>query len=385
MKGKKIIASVFLMALCAGCGNSHQEKETGIITVDVHADYPEKKLMLQDILEVEYIPLETSDEFITQGYVLDIGDRYILAKNRTPDGDIFLFDRQTGKGIRKINRKGQGAEEYTSIYRIVLDEANDEMFVNCMPMRKIFVYDLEGRFKRSFNHADSTSYSVLFNYDREHLISYDMSIYYKEGMPSEGRSSHAIISKQDGSVTRKIPIPFEIVKAPIIQKEGIAINTIQSIVPWHDKFLLIETSTDTVYLSEGNTIRPFLVKTASEDPQILLTMGTMTDRYYFLQTIKKEFDFTTGNGFPRTDLMYDTEEKALYRATIFNADYDKHEVNMNSNPVNGTIAAFNILTADQLVEAYEKDELKGPLKDIVAQLDEEANPVLVVMKYKAKK
>ena len=39
MKGKKIIASVFLMALCAGCGNSHQEKETGIITVDVHADY----------------------------------------------------------------------------------------------------------------------------------------------------------------------------------------------------------------------------------------------------------------------------------------------------------------------------------------------------------
>ena len=68
MKGKKIIGSVFLMALCAGCGNSHQEKETGIITVDVHADYPEKKLMLQDILEVEYIPLETSDEFITQDY-----------------------------------------------------------------------------------------------------------------------------------------------------------------------------------------------------------------------------------------------------------------------------------------------------------------------------
>ena len=122
MRGKKIIASVFLMALCAACGNSNKEKETGLIRVDVHADYPEKKLILQDLLEVEYIPLETNDEFITQGHVLDIGDRYILAKNRTADGDIFLFDRQTGKGIRKINRKGQGAEEYTSIYRIVLDE-----------------------------------------------------------------------------------------------------------------------------------------------------------------------------------------------------------------------------------------------------------------------
>ena len=98
MKGKKIIASVFLMTLYAECGNSHQKKETGIITIDVHDDYPEKKLMLQDILEVEYIPLETSDEFITQGYVLDIGDRYILAKNRTPDmrlyregSDILIF------------------------------------------------------------------------------------------------------------------------------------------------------------------------------------------------------------------------------------------------------------------------------------------------------
>ncbi|MDO4702750.1 6-bladed beta-propeller [Tannerella sp.] len=374
------------MALCAGCGNSSQEKETAIITVDVHADYLEKKLMLQDFLEVEYIPLETNDEFITQGHVMAIGDRYVLAKNRTADGDIFLFDRQTGKGIRKINRKGQGAEEYTSIYRIVLDEANEEMFVNCMPMRKTFVYDLEGRFKRSFNHADSASYSDLFNYDREHLIGYDMSIYYKEGMPSDGRSYHVLISKQDGIVTWNIPIPFDIVKVPFVHKENsVVITHIPTIVPWHDKFLLIETSTDTVYLSEGNTLRPFLVKTASADPQILLTMGTMTDRYYFLQTIKKEFDFTTGKGFPRTDLMYDTEEKALYRATVFNADYEKHEVNMNSNPVNGTIAAFDILTTDQLVEAYEKDELKGPLKDIAAQLDEEANPVLVVMKYKTKK
>ena len=92
-------------------------------------------------------------------------------------------------------------------------------------------------------------------------------------------------------------------------------------------------------------------------------MGTMTDRYYFLQTIKKEFDFTTGNGFPRTDLMYDTEEKALYRATVFNADYDKHEVNMNSNPVNGTKAAIEEmakelikLTASAVAELREKEK-----------------------------
>ena len=41
---------------------------------------------------------------------------------RSRDGDIFIYDRKTGKGLKKINREGQGGEEYTFIQRIVLDE-----------------------------------------------------------------------------------------------------------------------------------------------------------------------------------------------------------------------------------------------------------------------
>lgn len=58
------------------------------------------------------LQLETTDEFLTQGSVQDVGKEYLLVKNRNNDGDIFIFDRQTGKGVRKINRQGQGAEEY---------------------------------------------------------------------------------------------------------------------------------------------------------------------------------------------------------------------------------------------------------------------------------
>lgn len=38
----------------------------------------------------------------------------------------FLIEKK-GTGIRKINRKGNGNEEYTIAYNVVLDEDNEEL------------------------------------------------------------------------------------------------------------------------------------------------------------------------------------------------------------------------------------------------------------------
>ena len=40
------------------------------------------------------------------------------------------------------------------------------------------------------------------------------------------------------------------------------------------------------------------------------------------------------------------------------------------------------LEASDLTEAYEKGQLKGRLKEIAATLDEEANPVIMLIKHK---
>lgn len=74
--------------------------------------------------------------------------------------------------MKKINRKGQGGEEYIGITEIVLDEANKEIFVIAYTGSKISVYDLDGNFKRSFKAAGTESHVNTFNYDRENLISY---------------------------------------------------------------------------------------------------------------------------------------------------------------------------------------------------------------------
>ncbi|MDR1259513.1 MAG: 6-bladed beta-propeller, partial [Tannerellaceae bacterium] len=140
-KSLTILATILLVM--AGCGESRPAGE--LITVDVTAGYPAKELILQDFMDVEYIPLETTDEFITQGLLQTVGKNIIIVTNYNSDGDIFIFDRRTGKALKKINRKGQGAEEYLST-RIFLDEDKSEMYVNDIDVKKILVYDMDGNF-----------------------------------------------------------------------------------------------------------------------------------------------------------------------------------------------------------------------------------------------
>ena len=140
MKQTKTILAVILLVVLAGCGENKQSNND-LIIVDVSKSYPKKELILQDFMDVEYVALETTDEFLTQGLVQDVGKEYILATNRNNDGDIFIFDRKTGKGVRKINRRGQGAEEYARINEIILDENNGEIFVKS-PGNKILVLSL---------------------------------------------------------------------------------------------------------------------------------------------------------------------------------------------------------------------------------------------------
>ena len=220
MKKTNVFLTVILFVLLVACEGNKQSNED-LIIVDVSRSYPKKELVLQDFMSVEYIPLETTDEFVTQGLVQDVGEEYLLLKNKNSDGNIFVFDRKTGKGLRKINRQGQGPEEYTRINEIVLDESNGEIFVKSQG-NKIVVYDLYGTFIRYLDLDRDVS--SVFDYDKYNLICYDMSDYHSKGK-DRGGSYHMIISKQNGSITREIFIPFKTINTPVvIHGEGFVAN-----------------------------------------------------------------------------------------------------------------------------------------------------------------
>ncbi|MDR0749769.1 MAG: 6-bladed beta-propeller [Tannerellaceae bacterium] len=391
MKRATALSVMILFIMMAGCGGNKQSTNE-LIIVDVTKNYPEKELILQDFMDVEYIPLEANDEFVTQGKVMAIGAEVILITNWVNDGDLFVFDRKTGKGLRKINRKGQGGEEYAGVTEIVLDEANNEMFVIAYAGSKISVYDLYGNFKRSFKAADADYHINTFNYDRENLISYvpDNSL---ENPSNIIHPYYLIFSRQDGSITRKISIPFNEIKRPVA-REGeawvVAVPTVvYQIIPDHVNWVLMDTSSDTVYhyLPDANMTIPIIVRTPSihamDSPEVFLIPSVFTDRYYFMSVLKAEFNFAIGRGFPSSELMYDKLESSLFIPKIYNGDYTcKREVDMTSRrPLDHEFAIGRSLQAHELVEAYGRGELKGKLKEIAAKLDEESNPVIMLVKH----
>jgi hypothetical protein len=287
-----------------------------------------------------------------------------------------------------INRKGQGGEEYTNISEIILDEDNGEMFVS--DYGKISVYDLDGNFKRSFSHKEGTFYIKIYNFDRGKLICYDGRF-----SGTANRQSFMVISKQDGSITEEIQIPFEkkILRVVLLRDEAnkttysAQLPNHHPIVPFFNSWILVEPSSDTLYnYSPGHAMTPFIARTPSVrsmDPEVILLPGILTSRYYFLETVKKVFDFGTNEGFPSTDLMYDSQEKALFKYTVYNDDYtDKRPLFMMSEPVNDEIATWQRIDAYKLVNAYERGLLKGRLKEIAAELDEDSNQVIMLIKHK---
>lgn len=376
-----ITISAITLLVMAGCGEGKQSTDD-VITIDVNASYPEKELVLQDLMDVEYISLESTDEFVTHGVVEGIGKGIILVRNRN-DGNMFLFDR-TGKGIRKINRLGQGAEEYAQITEMVLDEENHEIFVKDNAARKIAVYDLHGQFKRSFKFADTSYYADLFNYDQNYLIGYKS---YQTPKENE-QACHVLISKEDGSIAREIRIPFTEFETPVVTQGELTVSPeFYQTFPNQGNWALVNTSSDTVYnYSQDTHLSPFMVRTPSihaMEPQVFLFPGILTNRYYFMRAMKKELDFTTFKGFPCTGLVYDKQENALYQYTLYNTDFsNKRPVSLSLNPVNQKIVSLENIDASELVEAYAKGELKGKLKEIAANLDEESNPVIMLVKYK---
>ena len=90
MKKADFIWTIILL-LMTGCGGNKQSADD-LVVVDVTKNYPEKELMLQDFMDVEYIVLDSSDdEFLCQGEVLDVGKEIMLVRNQISDGNIFYF------------------------------------------------------------------------------------------------------------------------------------------------------------------------------------------------------------------------------------------------------------------------------------------------------
>ena len=382
-----IFIEIIILFVMAGCGGN--SSTDGFITVDVTKGYSSKKeLVLQDFMDVEYIPLETNDEFVNRACVQAVGEKYIIVINYYDDGNIFVYDR-SGKAIRKINRRGQGGEEYVSIRSVSLDEENEEIFVNDFRAKKIRVYDLEGNFKRNLNQKSekNSSYLDMLDYDKNNLICYDK---FNFEIP------FLLVSKQDGSITKEIKVPFKEKQLFHIVVRDYETGVTRSagpsphncIIPFNGNWILFEASSDTIYtLMPDYSLRPLIARTPpihTMDPGVFVVLRLISDRYYFMESVTNIYDFSKGEGFPSKYFMYDIQEKDFFNYILYNGDYSyKKEIYIVTlPPINSKGELCSTINAFELCRDYKRGKLKGKLKEVAATLDEDDNRVVMLVKHK---
>ena len=374
-------------------GSQGMQSQSGSLpVVDLSKNYPLEKLRLQDMASVEYVPLETTDDILLSGNAAlsAVGDKYILV-HEFQLGDIYLFDRHTGKLKSHFNHKGGSGMEYTWIKNgTILDEKAEEIYV-CSQF--IQVYSLEGKYKRTlkincFDHDMS-----IFNYDDQSLLIYD-DIVIEPGREKETtHTPYRFISKKDGSPMGTLDIYFpQRVPLAIAQQEGNMWRPYKFSYPSNARFgddlMLMNVSSDTLYkLSPQKRLTPIFTRTpsvyASKLRNIWMPLLT-TDKFMLFGTFVIDFN-STGGKIPK--FMYGFKTGQVKRVSIID-----HELNYGIrgprewDSGSGTAIAKNksaeFVSAPAMLEAYQKKRLKGNGNEVAKNLLEDDNQVVRILTFK---
>ena len=386
----KVFFLVCMLLLVGSQGMRAQSNSLPVI--DLSKNYPLEKLRLQDMASVEYVPLETTDDILLSGNasLSAVGDKYILV-HEFQLGDIYLFDRHTGKLKSHFNHKGGSGMEYTWIKNgTILDEKAEEIYV-CS--QYIQVYSLEGKYKRTLK-IDCFSHDMsILNYDDQSLLIYD-DIVIEPGREKETtHTPYRFISKKDGSPMGTLDIYFpQRVPIAIAQQEGNMWRPYKFSYPSNARFgddlMLMNVSSDTLYkLSPQKRLTPIFTRTpsvyASKLRNIWMPLLT-TDKFMLFGTFVIDFN-STGGKIPK--FMYDFKTGQVKRVSIID-----HELNYGIrgprewDSGSGTAIAKNMsaefVSAPAMLEAYQKKRLKGNGNEVAKNLLEDDNQVVRILTFK---
>lgn len=398
--------NVLLVVICVliGCTNKKEANAASSLPIlDVTKEYSIREVKLDDIADVEYVPLETTDESLMPGSCVffDVSDKYIIAHDIF-GGDIFLFTRQ-GKFVRKINHIGQGAKEYLGLNEFVVDFKAEELFVGSYNNKKFFVYSFNGDYIREIPlQTYHTQYKPIFNYNDEYLIA-NNAYYDTKLQKCLDESPYLFISKRDGSIHHsKMKIPNRIshcLKSMVVRLDKSSLYThrvyfpIRSMYQNGSEILIADFTLDTLYSLKGeDELKPIAVQypsVRSQNPPIVIAPNIYTDSFMSFRAVPMYYNsdnemkpFNEAPLFVWNRRSNKIEQWKVYNSLNQESDILKDSRTGDSErslPANTICRFYN---ADHLIEAYKAGNLPEKAKKVAAGLHEEDNRVLAIIKFK---
>lgn len=118
---------LFFLVLLPGCNKNTESQEDRILSLNPKEAAP--SLPLSTFVDsIAYIPLETSDESImVRVSDIIIRDTFIYAVD-IEQKIVFIFDK-TGKFVTKLDRRGEGPDEYMWMQHVMVDDEENAITV----------------------------------------------------------------------------------------------------------------------------------------------------------------------------------------------------------------------------------------------------------------
>lgn len=368
------------------------KKEQGLVTLDVTKDYPEKKIVLQDLADVKYIPLETKKNALlpnSAGCLGYVSDSLIVA--RTSDNEIVLFNGD-GSVRSSFRHVGQGSKEYQYIIGMAVDPKAQEIFiVDYLLKYRMQVYSFTGQYKRTLPIPYKMILNSLQDFSADCLLACDMDV--NQGISNRAKP-YMLLSKKTGEIVKELDIHFTKRMSNRMSKPFGENQTISAalgydpIVRCEDSYVIGDLSADTIYTyTPQGVLSPMLVRTppvlSMETPKVLLP-DYRAGSYFFFYLVDFEFDFETRTGFPDKYMVYDYAAGKTYVCKLVNRDCEEQEIQLGDGGV--TNKAWNTacytIPSSMLIEQSEAGKVHGPLKEIAAGRTDDDNPVLAIVRFK---
>ncbi|MDR0699296.1 MAG: 6-bladed beta-propeller [Tannerella sp.] len=365
-----------------------QSKTGDLPVIDISRNHPEKRQILQDVADIEYIPLETSADVLLSGNATlsSVSDKYILV-HEARRGDIYVFDR-TGEIYSHFNHKGQGSREYTWIGAgTIIDEKGEEIFV-CS--QSIQVYSLNGEYKRTLKINTIQKELKVFNFDDETLLVYEDVIIYSPTNISAKKNPYSLISKKDGSevsvldihlaerYSTRMPVPEENDKFRLVSMSYPGMH-----LHYGQDFMIADISSDTMYLlTQNRELTPILTRKPSvhtSDPKRIWFTLLTTDKFVLIGSLPLVFN-SRGGRIPV--LMYEFETGETSKASFLDAENGMGKWTPDASPAIAKNMTASLIQSPSIIESYKKNQLKGDYEKFAATLGEDDNPIVRIVKFK---
>ena len=260
-----------------------------------------------------------------------------------------------------------------------------------MVRRNIIVYDIKGKYKRSFRYLPGSLFTRIYLYNDQYLLCYDEHTddFEKEMHPFK------VISKMSGQLMKSLDIPFsKRISYRILLNEGGNTQMFfpdpkpEPAVKNGNQWILNEISSDTIYqLSNDFHLTPVMaqipsVQSMGENPTYIVFVLD-SYHYQFMYIQKKEFDKKTRTGFPITaTIVYDKKTGKINEQNFYDSNRPDKSCDISFNKTINSSAYFDLFPANRLKGYLEKKQLTGQLKEIAEKINEDDNPVLMIVTFK---